>query len=166
MIGNWTMRAARSNSLRPGRGRKFAEILLLLLIAWTASVLADPEDDVDRAPRVIDSPNERIPAVTSFPLYPPLAQRDRIEGEVTVCFKIAPDGRILYPSIESSTHEIFEEPALSAISESSFEPLAPGEELSPTTTCRTYRFRLDPASADSAGSVSHRFILRSIPPLV
>ncbi|HET6629199.1 MAG TPA: energy transducer TonB [Woeseiaceae bacterium] len=91
------------------------------------------------------SAGRRDPAVTKFPSYPALARRRRIEGEATVCFKVAPDGRVLEAEVASSTHEIFEEPALEAILQSSFEPLAPGEELVPTI-CRTYRFRLDPVT--------------------
>ena len=85
---------------------------------------------------------KREPEITQFPVYPALARRDRIEGEATVCFKVAPDGRVLEADVASSTHEIFEKPALKAIKASTFEPLAPGEELVPTI-CRTYRFRLD-----------------------
>jgi TonB family protein len=91
------------------------------------------------------SSGRREPEVTRFPYYPALARRQRIEGEVTVCFKVAPDGRILEANVTSSTHEIFEKPALEAIRQSSFEPLAAGEELVPTV-CRTYRFRLDPVT--------------------
>lgn len=84
----------------------------------------------------------RDPDITTFPHYPDLARLERIEGEATVCFKVAPDGRVLEAAVASSTHEIFEKPALEAIEASSFEPLAKGEELVPTL-CRTYRFRLE-----------------------
>lgn len=94
-------------------------------------------------PEIADSSSARNPEITTFPYYPALARRDRIEGEATVCFKVAPNGRVLEAEVASSTHEIFEEPALEAIMASTFEPLAPGEELVPTV-CRTYRFRLDP----------------------
>lgn len=97
------------------------------------------------APPVVDTSSGRDPSVTLVPHYPPLARRQRIEGEAVVCFKIAPDGRILEPYVASSTHELFEEPALQAIKGSRFEPLEPGEEVTPTV-CRTYRFRLDPAT--------------------
>src|SRR5690606_12248261 len=95
----------------------------------------------------IDSPGERSPAVTAFPKYPSVARRDRIEGEATVCFTIDERGRIRRPSVRSSTHRIFERPAMRAIRSSSFEALAEGEKLSPAKTCRTYRFRLDPVPA-------------------
>jgi TonB family protein len=121
------------------------------ILALAAPVPADPDVGDAPEPGITDSPTERIPAITAFPGYPAIAQRDRIEGEATVCFRIAPDGRILDPAIESSTHRIFEKPALEAIRESSFEPLAPGQELSGSASCRTYRFRLDPLNAAAAG---------------
>ena len=122
---------------------------MLALLACTAPALpalADetageaPEAPAGR-PDAASSP-KREPKITTFPGYPALARRDRIEGEVTVCFKVAPDGRVLEATVTSSTHEIFEKPALEAIEASTFQPLAPGEELVPTI-CRTYRFRLD-----------------------
>lgn len=109
--------------------------------------MADPDQQTPDAPEISDSPSERVPAITTFPRYPAIARRDRIEGEATVCFKIAPNGRILDPFVESSTHEIFEEPALRAIEASTFEPLAANEDLPGTETCRTFRFRLDPVTA-------------------
>jgi hypothetical protein len=38
---------------------------------------------------------------------------------------------------------------MNAIRRSSFEPLAEGETLSKSRTCRTYRFRLDPVTASN-----------------
>lgn len=120
---------------------------MLIIVVSATQGMADPEEDNDRASHLTDSSTERTPAITTFPIYPLIARRDRIEGEATVCFKIDPSGRILEPSIESSTHKIFEKPALRAIEKSSFEPLASDEELSAGKTCRTYRFRLDPIAA-------------------
>jgi len=96
-----------------------------------------------------DTATDRSPAVTAFPRYPPLAWRDRIEGETTVCFSIDTRGRIVRPSVRSSTHRIFEKPAMRAIRRSSFEPLAAGEKPAAVKTCRTYRFRLDSVNAES-----------------
>lgn len=136
------MRTSRRNSA-------VAHALLMIILSATPA-LADPDDEVDtETSHLTDSSTERTPEVTAFPKYPSIARRDRIEGEATVCFKIDPRGRILKPSISSSTHKIFEKPALRAIKESSFEPLAPGDELSPEKVCRTYRFRLDPVAAQT-----------------
>lgn len=123
--------------------------MALLTVLSMAVILAPGRavsDEEVEAPEVFVDPasTTREPALTKFPVYPRLARRDRIEGEATVCFKIAPNGRVLEPAVASSTHEIFEKPALQAIRESTFEPLGPGEELSATPVCRTYRFRLDP----------------------
>lgn len=120
---------------------------MLLLLAWAGAPADEPAaspEPEEPEPAITDSSGRREPAVTKFPHYPALARRQRLEGEATVCFKVAPDGRVLDAEVASSTHEIFEKPALEAILQSSFEPLAPGEELVPSI-CRTYRFRLDPA---------------------
>lgn len=148
------------------RARLVASALVSVALLGSAPVFADEGIDdeliddkfVDHE-LVDDVPDVRLPAVTKFPAYPPIARRDRIEGEVTVCFTIAPDGRIVDAEIASSTDEIFEEPALEAIQASSFEPLATGEAVSEEPVCRTYRFRLDPVepeeevAADAGSSV-------------
>jgi TonB family protein len=92
----------------------------------------------------IDSNTDRTPAVTAFPRYPTVARRDRIEGEATICFKIRADGKISRPVVTERTHQIFAKPSLRAIKKSNFEPIRPGQILSTTRTCRTFRFRLDP----------------------
>lgn len=101
---------------------------------------------------LFDSSADRAPAVTAFPRYPSIARRDRIEGEATVCFRIKVDGRISRPRIKTSTHKIFERPALRAIKKSTFEPLGPGEILATARSCRTYRFRLDPILVKNGGN--------------
>lgn len=117
----------------------------LLLLAFAAGTSADDEDAGTK--HLTDFSTDRIPAITAFPKYPSIARRDRIEGQAVVCFMIDVDGSIRRPSIQSSTHRIFEKPAMRAIRRSSFEPLAEGETLSGSRTCRTYRFRLDPVTA-------------------
>jgi TonB family protein len=119
----------------PRRAHLFAALLLLPLLA-----LADHEADTGP---FTDSPGERLPAVTAFPKYPSIARRDRIEGEAVVCFHIDARGKVVRPSIRSSTHKIFEKPAMRAIRRSSFTPLADGKKPAVAKTCRTYRFRLD-----------------------
>jgi TonB family protein len=120
---------------RQGRAQLLTALLLLPLFA-----LADDEADTGG---FTDSPGERVPAVTAFPKYPSIARRDRIEGEAVVCFHIDARGKVVRPSIRSSTHKIFEKPAMKAIRSSSFTPLADGEKPALAKTCRTYRFRLD-----------------------
>jgi TonB family protein len=94
-----------------------------------------------------DSSTDRQPAVTAFPRYPSVARRDRIEGEAMVCFNIDARGRVRRPSVRSSTHRIFEKPAMTAIRRSTFAPLAAGGKPAAAKTCRTYRFRLDSINA-------------------
>jgi TonB family protein len=107
------------------------------------------EQPIERSLYVTDSSTDRTPAKTSFPAYPRIARRDRIEGDATVCFKITSDGRIRSVRIKHYSHRIFRRPALRAIKASSFEPLRPDEILSGTRTCRTYRFRLEPIVAEN-----------------
>ena len=120
--------------------------LVSLLLATIPGALAQEEDT---GPHFTDSSSDRNPAITAFPKYPTVARRDRIEGETVVCFIIDARGKIIRPSVQSSTHKIFEKPAMRAIRSSSFEPLRAGEQMATSRTCRTYRFRLDPITADN-----------------
>ena len=97
-----------------------------------------------------DSQLRRSPAATAFPDYPAEERRDRVEGETTVCFRINAAGEIVRPKVRSSTHRAFEKPAMAAIRESLFVPLAEGEVESPADVCRVYRFRLKPIAAANA----------------
>jgi len=86
---------------------------------------------------------DRMPLSTFVPKYPQKALDQRLEGEVTVCFFIAEDGKVERARIRKSSHRIFEKPVLKAIRASAFEPLAEGERASPAKTCRTFHFRLE-----------------------
>ena len=120
---------------------------LVLLAAAGAFALPALAEDEGTVKHYSDSSNERVPASTAFPAYPSVARRDRIEGDATVCFHIDSRGRVVRPAVRSSSHKIFERPALRAIKRSSFAPLPKGEKASPVKTCRTYRFRLEPVTA-------------------
>lgn len=132
------MRIARTAE----EARRAVQVLAALLLV-PLLVLAEDETDTKD---VTDSPSERMPAVTAFPKYPSIARRDRIEGEAVVCFHVDARGKVVRPSVRSSTHKIFEKPAMSAIRRSSFAPLNQGEKPATAKTCRTYRFRLDPVN--------------------
>ena len=138
--------------MRKPRTLNVPRIVFALLSAATLLLpkVALAEDEQSGTRHFTDTSNDRSPAVTTFPKYPSIARRDRIEGEATVCFTIDERGRVRRPSVRGSTHKIFEKPAMRAIRSSSFEALAEGEKASPVKTCRTYRFRLDPVSADAA----------------
>ncbi|HEX7718466.1 MAG TPA: energy transducer TonB, partial [Woeseiaceae bacterium] len=97
----------------------FAALMSLLL----ATIPDAPAQEEDTGQHFTDSSSDRNPAITAFPKYPTVARRDRIEGETVVCFIIDARGKIIRPSIRSSTHKIFEKPAIRAIRSSSFEPL-------------------------------------------
>jgi TonB family protein len=94
-----------------------------------------------------DSALRRQPAATAFPEYPEEARRERLQGEATVCFKVNLQGEIVRPRIASSTHRVFEKPAMRAIRESAFAPLDADEVESASDVCRVYRFRLNPLPA-------------------
>ena len=121
-------------------------MLAAVALALPAAAMADDGTSVTHDP---DTSLDRAPVTTAFPTYPSIARRDRLQGEATVCFTINARGRVVRPAIRSSSHKIFERPALRAIRNSSFEPLAKGEDASPVKTCRTYRFRLEPLTAQS-----------------
>ena len=73
--------------------------------------------------RFIDENLERTPSHTVVPEYPHVAMRDRIEGEVQVCYHIDRRGRPYRVAVRSSTHRVFERPARRAVRASTWEPL-------------------------------------------
>jgi TonB family protein len=121
--------------------RAVASVVILIL---SCAALQAQETDVTQS-YVTDSSNDRTPSITAFPSYPHIARRDRIEGEAVVCFRIATDGRIHSIRVKSYSKRIFRRPAIRAIKDSSFEALRLHERYSSERTCRTYRFRLEPA---------------------
>lgn len=117
--------------------------LLAITLMFSAElVLADMQEV--RASYIQDSATNRHPVTTTFPTYPAIARRDRIEGQATVCFTLDKRGKARRLRIKSSTHKIFRKPALRAMKKSTFEPLLPGQLLEKIRTCRTYRFNLIP----------------------
>ena len=89
---------------------------------------------------------DRVPLSTVAPAYPDAARRDRIEGDVQVCFNVDRDGRPYRIAVRSSSNRIFEKPAIRAIRASRYQPLPRGEPVPAIKTCRTFRFRLEPAA--------------------
>lgn len=123
-------------------------VVLAGLCAVLCGSLASADPDETQVTHITDSSTDRTPAKTTFPIYPRIARRDRIEGDATVCFRIDLLGRIRKEHVRDATHRIFRRPALRAIRQSSFEPLADGERFAAELTCRTYRFRLTPVLTD------------------
>ena len=99
--------------------------------------------------RFIDHGSDRVPKHTVVPEYPHAARRDRIEGQVQVCYNIDRKGRPYRVAVRSSTHRIFERPARLAVRASSYLPLKEGETRTGIKTCRTFRFELEPVVADN-----------------
>jgi len=112
---------------------------LLLMLPSMATVA-----DVAR----VDSDTDRVPLHTIIPEYPRIARRDRIEGEVQVCFEITRDGRTRRIAVRRSTHRLFEKPAIQAVRHSTFRPLPDEAELPSIKACRTFRFSLQPVAGN------------------
>ncbi|MCH9694711.1 MAG: energy transducer TonB [Gammaproteobacteria bacterium] len=119
--------------------RRFLVVALLAFIC--SAVYA--EDDVPRA-TVIDGDTDRIPAETVAPKYPRDARRDRIEGEVQVCFDIDRRGGTRRIAVRHSSNRIFEKPSKKAVRRSTFKPLKEDETIQAMKTCRTFIFALEP----------------------
>jgi len=117
-------------------------------------VLAQEAADVTY---IADASVDRKPRHTVVPVYPPRALRDRIEGEVEVCFDVDRKGRTSRIAVRRSSNRLFEKPAKEAVRRSSYAAVPADQALSGIKTCRTFRFRLDPVAvtdpdADSAGT--------------
>lgn len=115
--------------------------LIVALLALGSPAFAGEDD----APPVdtIDSNTERKPTHTIVPEYPEAARRERLEGEVQVCFDITRAGTPRRIAVRHSSHRYFEKPARDAVRRSTWRPLLPDEKLPEIKTCRTFRFRLE-----------------------
>ncbi len=120
--------------------REIAALLAAAAIALPAGVLADVDTE--------DSKTDRVPLHTIIPDYPKEARRDRVEGNVQVCFKISRAGTPWRIAVRRSTHRVFEKPAIKAVRDSTFAPLRPTEQLPDIKACRTFRFYLEPVPED------------------
>ena len=116
--------------------------LYLLTLVLTAPVLL-AEDDVTVA-HVVDSISGRMPLQTVAPEYPRKARRDRVEGQVEVCFEIDRKGRPRRIAVRNSTNRAFEKPSIKAVRASTFRPLKDDEELQLIKSCRKFIFSLEP----------------------
>ena len=121
---------------------------LVLLAALMLSGLASGSDAVEK----FDSDTDRIPLLTTVPDYPEVARRDRIQGEVQVCFNITRDGHPRRIAVRSSTNRLFERPAMKAVRKSTWVRLDDKEAMSGIKACRTFRFTLVPVDNDPGQS--------------
>jgi TonB family protein len=115
-----------------------------LLLLWAAVSAAD-EPSVTH---LEDGSRERVPLNTVAPVYPAVARRDRIEGDVQVCFKVDRKGRPYRIAVRTSSDRVFEKPAIRAIRASRYQPLPDSEPVPAIKTCRTFRFRLVSTAGD------------------
>ena len=113
-------------------------ILLLALGIAVMPVLA-----MAQSVEPIIGAEERVPLNTVVPEYPPEARRDRIEGEVEVCFNVDRKGRPTRIAVRRSTHRVFEKSAIRAVRASRYTPLKRSEPVPAIKTCRTFRFSLE-----------------------
>lgn len=122
--------------------------LVVAVMSLLATLVRAEEATINR---YIDEDTDRIPQHTVVPIYPHVARRDRIEGEVQVCYHIDKKGRPYRIAVRKSTHRMFERPAKLAIRASTFKPLEPGEKSSGIKSCRTFRFELTSVLAENGG---------------
>lgn len=119
----------------PKEASRLAAMVVLLV-----SATAPAQEGVEQ----VDSSTDRVPLHTVVPDYPRVARRDRIEGEVQVCFDITRDGYPQRIAVRKSTHSLFEKPARKAVRNSTWVPLKKDAEASGIKACRTFRFTLVP----------------------
>jgi TonB family protein len=123
-------------------------VIVCLGLVMPGAASAGEDTRVTRIMHFEDSSSDRQPTLTAVPQYPKVARRDRIEGEATVCYKIDKKGRIINPSVRSSSHKMFAKPSLKAIKQSSYEAIRPDQEVSKVKSCRTFRFLLTPVAIE------------------
>lgn len=122
-------------------------LLLLIAIASLGAASFASDDDADIT-HLMDDSGDRKPLQTMVPIYPEKARRDRLTGEVEVCFNVDKDGKVSRVSVRRSTHRVFEKPAIVAAKASTYHPLPEGKKLSGIKTCRTFRFQLTPVAIE------------------
>ncbi len=114
-------------------------IALLLAVCGVRSEEVEP----------VDSDYDRVPLSTVMPSYPEAARRERIEGEVQVCFDISREGFPRRVAVRRSTHRYFEKPARDAVRRSRWRPIPHPEKVPNIKACRTFRFTLVPVERDA-----------------
>ena len=97
----------------------------------------------------VDTDTDRVPLQTVVPDYPEIARRDRIEGNVQVCFNISRRGYPRRIAVRHSSNRVFEKPAMKAVRKSTWQALESDAKMSGIKACRTFRFSLVPVSQDN-----------------
>lgn len=131
--------------IRPtSHGSKAKALALMACLVSLRLFAADAEPSPDD-----DAGTKRVPSYTVMPDYPTVARRDRIQGEVQVCFEITREGRTRRIAVRRSTHRLFEKPAIRAVRRSTYVPVADDVVLSGIKSCRTFRFTLEPTVVET-----------------
>ncbi len=125
--------------------RRVALLVAAMIFSCAISIVVLANADVQVRTTVTD----RQPQNTVVPLYPHKARRERLEGSVTVCFDIKPDGKVTAAKVISSTHRWFEKPALEAMRRSTFVPLGLQERPGRIHACRLFNFSLKPVTIEA-----------------
>lgn len=115
-------------------------LALALIVAMSVPVAAQVG--------VENADTDRVPLHTVIPDYPEIARRDRIEGNVQVCFNISRRGHPRRIAVRRSTNRLFEKAAMKAVRKSTWQPLARDVDMSGIKACRTFRFSLVPQEKD------------------
>lgn len=84
-----------------------------------------------------------------LPEYPRVARTAKQEGRVLACFTIDEQGRVVEPSVRSSSSTVFDRAVLAALKDSRFTPARIDGQSVRSTVCRTWRFVLDGEAASS-----------------
>ncbi len=126
---------------------RLAVLALLASLAASGSTRADDAEFT----HLRDASEDRRPVHTVVPVYPELARRERVEGDVQICFNIDRKGKPHRVRVRRSTNRIFEKPSVVAVRASTYEPLPEYRKTSGVKTCRTFRFRLDPVAVERPG---------------
>ena len=120
-------------------------ILIALSLAFLLVAAVFAEQVAEQA-QAVDASSDRKPLLTVVPAYPKRALRDRLEGDVEVCFNVDRGGRTSRIAVRRSSNRLFEDAAKQAVRRSTYVPLPKNQVMSGIKTCRTFQFRLDPAS--------------------
>ncbi len=118
--------------------------VLRVVIALAALSVAGHAAGAAEVTHLTDNDGGRKPLKTVVPPYPELARRERLEGEVQVCFNVRQNGETHRVRVRRSTNRIFEKPSVRAVRASTYEALPEGTKPSGIKTCRTFTFRLEP----------------------
>ena len=116
----------------------------LLLLGLPTLVMAEKSN----VTHFEDQDGDRIPVNTVAPVYPAVARRDRVEGDVQVCFNVDREGRPFRIGVRTSTNRVFEKPAMRAVRASRYQPIAKDHAVPAIKTCRTFRFRLESVASN------------------